>query len=135
MALREEFPGTKPTIIFGVFRDKDSTSMCHSLAPLAERILLTPVQSERTEAPAKLVDACRESNPQTTVEVCSSLADALQKAATSSFVVIAGSLYLIGEAMELLRVAGTPADDEKKLNEWSSNKKSAQNPPSWISKQ
>lgn len=118
IALQEEFPDARPLMIFGVFRDKDSSSMCHSLAPLAGRILLTPVHSERSEDPTKLVAACRESNPRATIEVCASLAEALQKAATAPFVVIAGSLYLVGEAMELLYLAGASAKDEKELNEW-----------------
>lgn len=123
VALHQEFPGANPTMIFGVFRDKDSTSMCRSLAPLAGKILLTPVHSERSENPEKLVAACRESNPAAEVETCSSLADALQKAAQAPFVIIAGSLYLVGEAMELLQVAGTSAADEKGLNEWSAAQK------------
>jgi dihydrofolate synthase/folylpolyglutamate synthase len=118
VALPEEFPGSKPTMIFGVFRDKDSASMCHSLAPLAGRILLTPVHSERTEDPSKLVAACRESNPRAEIEVCASLADALQKVSNVPFVVIAGSLYLVGEAMELLHLSGVSVSDEKELNEW-----------------
>jgi dihydrofolate synthase / folylpolyglutamate synthase len=118
VALQEEFPGGKPTMIFGVFRDKDSTSMCHSLAPLAGRILLTPVHSERTEDPSKLVAACRESNPRAEIEVCGALADALKKVSAVPFVVIAGSLYLVGEAMELLHLAAAAQTDEKGLNEW-----------------
>ena len=118
IALEEEFPGANPTMIFGVFRDKDSTSMCHSLAPLAGRILLTPVHSERTEEPSRLVAACRESNPRAQIEVCHSLADALRAASAVPFVVIAGSLYLVGEAMELLHLAGVSQNDEKGLNEW-----------------
>lgn len=119
IALQEEFPGTKPTVIFGVFRDKDSTSMCHSLAPLAGKILLTPVHSERTEDPAKLVNACRKFNSHAPIEVCRSLADALQKAGDVPFIIIAGSLYLVGEAMELLHISGTSQNDEKGLNDWS----------------
>ena len=118
IALQEEFPGAKPTIIFGVFRDKDSASMCHSLAPLAGKILLTPVHSERTEDPAKLVASCREYNPHGPIEVCTSLADALNRVGEVPFIIIAGSLYLVGEAMELLRVAGTSQTDEKGLNDW-----------------
>lgn len=118
VALQEEFPKVKPTVIFGVFRDKDSTSMCHSLAPLAGNILLTPVHSERSEDPSKLVAACRESNPHAQIKVCHSLADALQQAANVPFLVIAGSLYLVGEAMELLHVIDAAQTDEKALNEW-----------------
>jgi dihydrofolate synthase/folylpolyglutamate synthase len=122
IALQEEFPDSKPAMIFGVFRDKDSTRMCHSLAPLAGRILLTPVQSERSEDPAKLVAACRESNPRAAIEVCGSLTEAMQKISAVPFVVIAGSLYLVGEAMELLHLAGISESNEKELNEWLSKR-------------
>jgi dihydrofolate synthase/folylpolyglutamate synthase len=122
MALLEEFPAAKPAIVFGVFRDKDSAGMCHSLAPLAGKILLTPVQSERTEDPAKLVAACREVNPRAPIEVCPSLEAALKKTAGDSFVVIAGSLYLVGEAMELLHLATESRTDEKRLNEWTAKR-------------
>lgn len=118
IALQQEFPNAQPAMIFGVFRDKDSTSMCHSLAPLAGKILLTPVHSERSEDPSKLVTACRESNPHAPIEICESLADALQRVASAPFVAIAGSLYLVGEAMELLHLTGVSGTDEKGLNEW-----------------
>jgi dihydrofolate synthase / folylpolyglutamate synthase len=118
-ALEAEFPDAKPTMIFGVFRDKDSGSMCRSLAPLAGRILLTPVHTDRTEDPVKLVHACRESNPRAVVEVCASLSEALTKSSGDCFLFIAGSLYLVGEAMELLQLVAAPPDDEKRLNEWS----------------
>jgi dihydrofolate synthase/folylpolyglutamate synthase len=118
IALQEEFPGSRPAMIFGVFRDKDSSRMCHSLAPLAGRIVLTPVHSERSEDPSRLVAACRESNPRAAIEVCGSLAEALQKISAAPFVVIAGSLYLVGEAMELLHLADVSESDEKELNEW-----------------
>ena len=118
VALQTEFPGARPTVIFGVFRDKDSTSMCQSLAPQAGRVILTPVHSERSEAPAKLVAACRAANAHAPIEQSASLAEALALAAGDSPVVIAGSLYLIGEAMELLHLATAPPGDEKGLNEW-----------------
>ena len=119
VALQAEFPGARPTVIFGVFRDKDSARMCQTLAPLAGRVILTAVQSERSEEPAKLVAACRQANPSVAIEQSASLAEALALAQGDSLVVIAGSLYLIGEAMELLHLAPIRASDEKGLNEWS----------------
>jgi dihydrofolate synthase/folylpolyglutamate synthase len=118
-ALEAERSPVRPALIFGVFRDKDSESMCRSLAPLADRVVLTPVHNERSEDPARLASACRAANPHAAVEVCGSLAEALEKTGREKFVVVAGSLYLIGEAMELLQLAATPPTDEKRLNEWS----------------
>ena len=56
---------------------------------------------------------------------CASPAEAIQLAAEDRFVVIAGSLYLVGEAMELLHLAATPNGDERALNEWRLRKRAA----------
>jgi dihydrofolate synthase/folylpolyglutamate synthase len=117
-ALEEHFPGTRPAIILGIMADKDWDLMCEILAPLACRILCVPVHSERSASPQQLLEACRRTNPGVDTKACGSLAEALAVTQAEPFVVIAGSLYLIGEAMELLHVAATPANDEKGLNEW-----------------
>jgi hypothetical protein len=46
----------------------------------------------------------------------------LRQVSTVPFVVIAGSLYLVGEAMELLHLARASESDEKGLNEWQSKR-------------
>jgi len=79
--------------------------MCQILAPLARRILLVPVHSERTAEPHGLGEACRSANPNAKVEEFASLQAALAATAQEPFVTVAGSLYLIGEAMELLRLS------------------------------
>ena len=105
-------------LILGILGDKNCRAICHILAPLAARILLVPVKSERTAAPAELAEICRAENPRAIVTVCAALNEALEQTASEPFVVIAGSLYLIGEAMELLHLSPTPEHDEKSLNEW-----------------
>ncbi len=118
-ALREYFPSSKPVMVLGILRDKDWPAMCERLAPLASRILLVPVHSERTAEPHGLAEVCRRANPQAPVVEHVSLADALADTAGDAFVTIAGSLYLIGEAMELLRLSAATAGEERGLNEWS----------------
>lgn len=113
--LRSEAPGT---LILGILGDKDCRAMCEVLAPLAAKILLVPVSSERTTRPEELAPFCRAANPRTQVLLCDSLAQALTESQHDAFVVIAGSLYLIGEAMELLGLSPVPTADEKALNNW-----------------
>ena len=96
--------------------------MCQLLAPLAARILLVPVSSERTTQPQELAEACRGANSQAVVQSCPTLAEALRAAEPDSFVVIAGSLYLIGAALALLDPEFREAGDERALNEWSGAK-------------
>jgi dihydrofolate synthase/folylpolyglutamate synthase len=114
------------TLILGILGDKNCRAMCHILAPLAEKIFLVPVKSARTAAPDELAAICRQENPRALVASYASLSEALEKAVAESFVVIAGSLYLIGEAMELLQLSPAPERDEKGLNDW----KTATNPGS-----
>ena len=117
-ALEEYFPSAKPALVLGILRDKDWPAMCALLAPLAGRILLAPVQNERTAEPHGLAEACRRANPRVPIGEFPSLAAALADTAPEGFVTVAGSLYLIGEAMELLRLSPAKAGQERALNEW-----------------
>ena len=93
--------------------------LLNRLAPLARRIFLVPVSSERTAAPEELQRVCQEANPSADTIVCSSVTRALEKSIDEPFVLVTGSLYLVGEALENLE--GTPgrALGERSLNEWS----------------
>jgi dihydrofolate synthase/folylpolyglutamate synthase len=122
VALREFFPNTEPTLILGILSDKDWERMCQILAPLARRIVLVAIHSERATQPGDLAAACRRANPAATVMEAQSLREALACLARDPFLVFAGSLYLIGEAMELLQLPATGARDERGLNEWGAPK-------------
>ena len=122
-AFRQQFLEACPALILGVLADKDWRPLAGALAPLARRLLLVPVNSSRTLAPEELLPVCRIANPQAVVEVCTSLADALERSAQEPLLIITGSLYLVGEAMEHLRLSPAPAADERGLNEWSAARK------------
>lgn len=92
--------------------------MCEQLAPLAQRIITVPVASARTAAPEELAAACRNFNSRAEVLVARDLAHALELVAADEFVIIAGSLYLIGAALAVLDPQFRDVDDERGLNEW-----------------
>jgi len=117
-AVEEEFQTQKRTLILGILGDKDWRQICEILAPLAAEILTVPVSSQRTANPDDLTIACRATNPFANVLACHSLDEALRKAPADHFTIITGSLYLIGEALELLGPV-SPAESERELNEWS----------------
>jgi dihydrofolate synthase/folylpolyglutamate synthase len=106
------------TLILGVLQDKDWPQICQTLAPMAARIFTVPVASERTADARELAAACRAANPAAEIAACDSLRMALDQAANDRFVVITGSLYLVGEALELLGLSPA-AGSERALNEWS----------------
>ena len=96
--------------------------MCRILAPLAGKIFLSPTGSLRTADPHLLVDNCRQANPDAPIHVCENLRHALQLTDAEPFVTLAGSLYIVGEAMELLHLS--PAVAERNLNEWTGKNQS-----------
>jgi dihydrofolate synthase/folylpolyglutamate synthase len=116
-ALEQHFGGRNRTLILGVLQDKDWRHICETLAPLAGRIFAVPVASERTADPRELAAACRAVNPAAGVAAGDSLADALSKAEIDAFIIITGSLYLVGEALEILGLSPAKGG-ERTLNEW-----------------
>lgn len=117
-ALHGLFPERRPAVILGVLADKDWIQMCEVLAPLAARIFTTRVASERSAAAKELAAACRRAHPSAEVAACDSLDQALERAASEPFVVVTGSLYLVGETMERLGLAPAGVHSERDLNEW-----------------
>jgi dihydrofolate synthase/folylpolyglutamate synthase len=124
-ALEKIFPTKERTLILGILQDKDWREICEILSPLAAKILLVPVASERSANPKELAEICRTANPAAEIFVCDSLKDAFAKTGSrgrsphQNFIVITGSLYLVGEALELLGFSPA-AENERALNEWSS---------------
>jgi dihydrofolate synthase/folylpolyglutamate synthase len=117
-AVERYFPGIQPALVIGLLQDKDREAMCRILAPLAAGIYAAPIDSERTATADSVAELCRHHNPAAVVSVCASLADALRRAERCPFLIVAGSLHFLGEAMELLHVSPGPGHSERALNEW-----------------
>ena len=116
--LTAEYPQCRPAFILGMLRDKDWEAMGALAASQATRIFLVPVQSERSASPDELAAACQRVRPDAVVIPRPSLAAALAAAHDEPLVVVAGSLYLVGEATELLGLAPENTRAEHELNEW-----------------
>ncbi len=123
-ALRGGALGTSaPALIIGVLGDKDWRGMCDVLAPLAGKIFVVPVASARTANVQELAAFFKTTNPRAEVSVFNNVSEALNAGGEEPLVVVAGSLYLIGEALEVLGLS--PAGvGERGLNEWSGMAKS-----------
>jgi len=116
--LREHAAGRRLTLILGVLRDKNYDQMCQILAPLAVRVLCVPVNSERTSEPDQLARWCQAANPaaRITVERDLSAAYAQARVENAETIAIAGSLFLVGEALDRLGFAtGTRAKTPREL--------------------
>ena len=120
-ALEKDFAGVRPMIIFGALADKKWRDICKILSPLAAGVFTVRVASDRTAAAGDLAAAFRAARPGLEVVAAESLADALNACKHKPFIVITGSLYLVGEALE--RLGFSPAGaGERGLNEWSAPK-------------
>jgi dihydrofolate synthase / folylpolyglutamate synthase len=116
--LRERCAGQKLTLILGVLRDKNYDQMCQILAPLADRILCVPVKSERTCDPDQLARWCMAANSRLKITIAKDLTEAYAQAQSerAEAIVITGSLFLVGEALDRLGFAHpTPARTQKEL--------------------
>jgi dihydrofolate synthase/folylpolyglutamate synthase len=116
-ALGDLFPGRDRTLVIGLFKDKAWQEMCDILVPGAARVFLVPIQSERTVEPRQVCEYCAVHWPSMEVTIMNSSATAMDEALQFPFVIVAGSLHLIGEVLQHLQIA--PADiTERFLNEW-----------------
>ena len=116
--LWEDFAGRSPALIFGAMKDKDVPAILGLLAPLGGRIVATKISSERALPAGELARLCRRANPSATVSEAQSVGDALEQVRDEPFVLLTGSLYFVGEALEFLGVLNSEGADEKALNDW-----------------
>ena len=120
-ALQKDFAATPKVLIFGALADKKWEEICAILADCATEVFTVPVASERTAHAGELALAFRKTTPQARATETASLADALTACKDKPFIVITGSLYLVGEALE--RLGFSPAGaGERGLNEWTAPK-------------
>ncbi|MGH8046898.1 MAG: bifunctional folylpolyglutamate synthase/dihydrofolate synthase [Chthoniobacterales bacterium] len=98
---REAFGDERAIVIFGALRDKDYAGMIAALGSLAKEFWFVPVDSQRGEDPGRIATVCAVRG-----RIFASLAEALAEAEKQSRrVLVTGSLFLVGEALEALSAA------------------------------
>ncbi|MCF6187023.1 MAG: bifunctional folylpolyglutamate synthase/dihydrofolate synthase [Desulfobulbaceae bacterium] len=105
LALEQEFSYKRLILVWGAMSDKDISTTLETIAPMADRILFTRPESERSAMPEDLMNCL----PETMIDRAESVASvekALQAAAEwateDDLICIAGSLYLVGRARQIL---------------------------------
>jgi dihydrofolate synthase/folylpolyglutamate synthase len=115
-----------PTLIFSCLRDKPIAEMAQILFPIFDRVIFAPIDSPRATPMADLLAAAASTG--TPATAASSVTEAIElatdasndsdkfarpartTASTAPRLVVAGSVYLVGEARALLLArAGVPA--------------------------
>jgi dihydrofolate synthase/folylpolyglutamate synthase len=95
--------GRRVRLVFGAMRDKDWRGMWRALRPVVDDVVCTAPGMTRALAPAELADACRSEVP---TRVSASPGDAiaalLAEASPTDLILVAGSLFLVGDAYATL---------------------------------
>jgi dihydrofolate synthase / folylpolyglutamate synthase len=100
--------GARPTLVFAAARDKDVDAMVRALAPAVGDIVVTAFADARAAEPAALATRVRAAlsppdDTGTRVHVAPDVASALDAAfARGPHIVVAGSIFLLGEAYPAL---------------------------------
>lgn len=107
--LRSETGSRPVTLVIGILDDKPYRAMLDTLAPCCSRIVLTRSKIDRALDPAVLLTALGKRNIPSVI--IHSVEDAVRRtiegAAPDDVICIAGSLYVVGEAMPALAALGT----------------------------
>jgi len=103
-ALSENFPDRPLTFVFGAMRDKAIQEMAEIVFPIAEKIVLTQVNNPRAATIVELVDAASRigSDLHADRSAAAALATAREVTPANGVIVVTGSIFLVGEAMEIL---------------------------------
>jgi dihydrofolate synthase / folylpolyglutamate synthase len=96
----------KAPLVFAAMRDKDVTGMFEALLPTVGSVIVTRAETPRSAAPDELAAIVRQVAPETRVVVAATAADALTEAwRVSRRIVVAGSIFLLGDVMKLIEGA------------------------------
>ncbi len=106
-ALSENFSERKLTLIFAAMRDKAIQEMADILFPIAEEIVLTQVNNPRSATTGELRQAAARTGAvlhaeETVPEALRRVQDLTQP---DGLIVITGSIFLVGEAMQAMGIA------------------------------
>jgi dihydrofolate synthase/folylpolyglutamate synthase len=105
-ALSERYEDRPLIFVFGAMRDKAISEIGEILFPLAERVIATRPENPRAASPEEIRDASARVSVEieTVAEVRAAVERACEIADKRALVVITGSIYLVGEAMQVLGV-------------------------------
>ena len=105
----DEFIKQPVTMIFGAMRDKDLSEIAETLFPKAEKLILTEPKNERAVKTSGLLKYVPGNFDQKNVTLTATVEEAIKTAKKvteeDELILITGSLYLVGEAQEILKSA------------------------------
>jgi dihydrofolate synthase/folylpolyglutamate synthase len=103
-ALSERYGDRSLIFVFGAMRDKAISEMAEILFPIAQTVIATHPNNPRSASPEEVDHAGSRTGTEieTVTDVRAALERARELASGKDVVVITGSIYLVGEAMQIL---------------------------------
>ena len=109
--LRELDTGRLP-LVFAGMNDKDLEGMLRPLLPVVGPLVVTRASNRRSADPERLVYLARQIAPATSVTLAASPLEALDIAwRTSPRIIVAGSIFLLGDVLKLAQQAVIPFEN------------------------
>jgi dihydrofolate synthase / folylpolyglutamate synthase len=105
-ALSERYSDRPLIFVFGAMRDKAISEMAEILFPTAERVIVTRPGNPRSASPEEIQHAASRTGAeiQLVADVAPALQCARKLARQDTVIVVTGSIYLVGEAMQALQL-------------------------------
>jgi len=102
-AIQKIFPKKRVIFILSISQDKDKRAMCKELNPIAQSVILTKTHHPRTTDWDKeeVIDLFPDKQVFKTENVQQAMELAFQKAQANDIILVAGSLFLVGEVRKL----------------------------------
>jgi dihydrofolate synthase/folylpolyglutamate synthase len=105
-ALSQWYEDRRLIFVFGAMRDKAVSEIAEILFPMGECVIATHADTPRSATPEEIRDAAARTG--TPVECAATVAGAMARAGESAggdkVVVVTGSIYVVGEALQALGV-------------------------------
>jgi len=103
-ALSERYDDRPLIFVFGAMRDKAISEMTEILFPLAQRVIATRPENPRAASPEEIQEAGNRTGAEIAAvpDVRMALDRAREKASRGAVIVVTGSIYLVGEVMQIL---------------------------------
>ena len=115
--LKQEYSQKNITLVIGILDDKPFESIMQSLLPNCTRVILTEPDIDRSLSPEKLMPLTQSFVRDTVIvkPVASAVTHAIETTPLDGAICIAGSLYVVGEAMQALKNIGVPDSTGKNI--------------------
>ena len=106
--LATDLAGRRITLVVGILDDKPYQAMLRALVPPCRRVLVTRARIDRALDPQRLAAVVKQHGVAASVypTVAEAVTEAIDAAAPDEVVCVAGSLYVVGEAKEVLDTPG-----------------------------